>query len=84
MLCIPCINVMYRRTDLKFSALLTIKFINENIYVHVRDKMCNLTERSLYEFLGFASTIILTIFFCRINIFNVKANYAPKLFHISL
>jgi len=44
--------------------------------------MCNLIERPLYEFLGFASPIILTIFFCRINI-NVKANYAQKLFHTS-
>ena len=63
--------------------LLTIKYINENMYAHGRGKMCNLRERLLYEFLGFASTIILTIFFCRINIFNIKANYAQKLFHIS-
>jgi len=40
-------------------------------------------ERPLSEFLGFASTIILIIFFCRINIYNVKANYAQKSFHTS-
>jgi len=66
---ILCINIMCRWKCLKLFLVFTLNFINENLYSHGRCKISNLSNRPLHEFLSFAATIILTIFFCEINIF---------------
>jgi hypothetical protein len=45
-----------------------MKFINNNMYSHVRVKLSNLLNRLLHEFLGLLSVINLTMF-CKVDIF---------------
>jgi len=59
------------------NILITVKFINENVYSHGGSEICNLLS-SLLGFLGCASTIILISFFCRVNIFYCVINCPPS------
>jgi hypothetical protein len=40
-------------------------------YLHWQGKISTLLNRTLYKFFGFASSIIVTSFFCRVNIFLI-------------
>jgi len=44
-----------------------LKFINEHLYCHGTGKISSFFNG--HEVLGFLPTIILTVFFCKVNIF---------------
>jgi hypothetical protein len=46
-----------------FSMSFRVKFSNENMYSHIRGKICNLLNIFLHVFLGFAPTLILMVSF---------------------
>jgi hypothetical protein len=52
----------------KLAWLCTMKIHNENLPSRGVGKISGLSNRLLYECLGFAATIILTIFICRVNV----------------
>jgi len=59
--------------------LLTKKFIHINMYSHGRGKISNLMNRFLHEFLDLTPAIILTVFFCKVNIILLLGNYPKKI-----
>lgn len=71
---ITCINIVYRWKSLELSWWLTMKFINENVYSHGRDKTTFSSSRSHHEFLGFELGIILTSFLYS-SFLKCKLNY---------
>jgi hypothetical protein len=66
----------------KFSSLLIMKFINENIELHGTGRIYSCLIRLLHEALGCASVIILQIFFCKVKIFPVFEELPPKNYSI--
>jgi hypothetical protein len=54
------------------------KFINENIYWHGTHKICSFLNRLLDGVLGCAPTMILMIFFCKVNIFVLLEEFPQK------
>jgi len=46
-----------------------MKFVNESIYLHGRERISNCLNILLHEVLGCAPAVILTVFFCKVNIF---------------
>jgi hypothetical protein len=52
-----------------FLGLFTVKYISESTYWLGTGKISNFLSRLLHEVLSHATTIILTVFFCKINTF---------------
>ena len=48
-------------------------------YSHWQGKISTLLNTTLYNFFGFASIIILTNFFCRVNIFLILSALSPRI-----
>jgi hypothetical protein len=75
-----CINTGYTYIGFKFSSLFTTKFSNVNTHSHWRGinsvKLKN--KWLLHEFLGFASTTILTTFLCTVSIFLLLDKLLPN------
>jgi len=57
--------------------LSTKKFINENIYWHGAGKISSFFKKYFYK--GYAPTIILIIFFCKVNILLLFEEFPPKI-----
>jgi hypothetical protein len=71
---------LIRCTDevvLKLFCLFTMKFINENIHWHGTTKILNSLNRLVHDVPGFAPTIILTMFFCKVNIVSLVDKFPP-------
>ena len=60
-----------------FFWLFTVKFVNENILAWKSQNNKFLTQ-TLPEVLGFEPTIVLTIFFCTVNMFWLLGELLPK------
>jgi hypothetical protein len=66
---------------LKFFWLSTRKFINENIYCHGTGKISSFLK-DFYK--GYAPTIILMSFFCKVNILLLLEEFPPKIIPYSI
>jgi hypothetical protein len=55
-----------------------MKFINGSIYGHGTSKISNFSDRLLHLVLVCAPATILTIFFCKVNIFPQLEDSPPK------
>jgi hypothetical protein len=69
---------------LKCSWLFVMEFINENVYSHRIPKICNLLNILLHEILGLAPAILLTVFFCTVNIVLLLDKLPQTLFRTLL
>jgi hypothetical protein len=56
-----------------------MKNISEDIYWHGTGKISNFLNRLLHGVLGCAPTIILMIFFCKVNIFPLLEELPQKI-----
>jgi hypothetical protein len=56
-----------------------MKFIPENIHWHRKGKISNFLNILLHGVLGHAPTIILMIFFCKVNIFPLLEELPQKI-----
>jgi hypothetical protein len=55
------------------------KLINENMYAHGRGDIYNFLNRLSHEFLGLTPDMILTVFFCNINIYLLLDKFPQKI-----
>jgi hypothetical protein len=52
--------------------------MNENIYWHGTGRISKLLNRLLHEVLGHATSVLLMIFFCKVNIFPLLEELPQK------
>jgi len=55
-----------------------MKFINESIYLHRRERISNCLNILLHEVLGCAPAVIMTVFFCKVKIFTLLEELTPQ------
>jgi hypothetical protein len=62
----------------EFSCLWIMKFVNESIYLHGRERISNFLNILLHEVLGCAPALILTVFYCKVKLFTLLEELPPK------